>query len=357
MDVSRVLFDGGHPYAVQFEPDYPATRYVKPTHPLARQHAELAHLFPEQRVTITSWTADYRRALAVVEGDRMPGDLVLVNAESGNVERLMSRRPALEPSALAPMTPVAFAARDGATVHGYVTGDPARRPGAMVVLVHDGPHGVRDVWGFDAIGQLLASRGYQVLQVNFRGSGGYGSAYARRGFGAWGGLMQDDVTDADPLGRRGAESLIPTAFASWDRATAPTLRSWAWSARRARTAVRSPSAASTIWRRPPRVASTTYRLPGLRQTRERVGSAGLDSLSPARRAAAVDVPVLLAHGMEDGRSPPRQARRMRKALARAGNPADWVPLAGEGHEVRDPGKRADLYERVLGFLHSHAAPD
>ena len=152
VDVSRVLFDGGRPYAVQFEPDRPATRHLEPTRPLARLHAELARLFPAQRVTITSWTADYRRALAVVEGDRTPGDLVLVNAETGHVERLMSRRPGLEPSALAPMTPVALAARDGTTVHGYVTGHPTRRPGAMVVLVHDGPHGVRDVWGFDEVG-------------------------------------------------------------------------------------------------------------------------------------------------------------------------------------------------------------
>ncbi len=355
VDVSRVLFAGGRAYAAQFDAGYPTTEYIDTSHPLARQHAELARLFPGRRVTLTSWTADYARSLAVVEGDRMPGDLVLVDAVSGSVERLMGRRPGLEASVLAPMTPVEFRARDGATVHGYVTGEAGRRPGATVVLVHDGPHGARDTWGFHALGQLLASRGYQVLQVNFRGSGGYGEPYARRGFGEWGGVMQDDLTDATRwaveagIADPDAICILGAGYGAYAAVMGVVRNPRTYRCAVGIGGVYDLEAAA-------KVPEYSYRFPGLRQTRDRAGSSGLAARSPVHHAALIDAPVFLAHGTDDGRSPVRQSRRMQRILRRAGKVVEFLPLEGQGHEIRNREMRRGLYERVLRFLRTHAEP-
>jgi len=147
--------------------------------------------------------------ILVVEDEAALLTLLRYNLEKGGFEvgeavdgeeallMVDERRPDLTREMLAPMNPVEIQVRDGDTVYGYVTSpETAEKPGRMVVMVHGGPHGIRDFWGFNTQVQLLASRGYHVLNVNVRGSGGYGRSYMRKGFGEWGALMQDDVTDA-----------------------------------------------------------------------------------------------------------------------------------------------------------------
>ena len=198
LDITTVWIDNDdRPWAVRFDHHFPAYQYLNPAHSLAQQHAVLARMYPDDTMAITSSTRDYKVSVALISGDRQPGRFVLLNVDGRNVEHLASRYPNLPAEHLAPMAPVEFQVRDGATVYGYVTSaEKTPRPGPMVVVVHGGPHGIRDYWGFDPIVQLLANRGYHVLQVNFRGSGGYGHTYMSRGFGEWGGLMQDDVSDA-----------------------------------------------------------------------------------------------------------------------------------------------------------------
>src|SRR5690606_2889736 len=104
----------------------------------------------------------------------------------------------IKPEQMSEMTPISFTARDGTRVHGYLT-VPQGSNGYDLPLIlhpHGGPHGVRDMWGFNPEVQFLANRGYAVLQVNFRGSGGYGTAFERKGYRNWGTTMIDDMTDA-----------------------------------------------------------------------------------------------------------------------------------------------------------------
>jgi dipeptidyl aminopeptidase/acylaminoacyl peptidase len=103
----------------------------------------------------------------------------------------------LDPARLSPRKPIRYTVRDGLVIHGYLTLPPGS-PGKKLPLIvhpHGGPFGVRDRWGFDPDAQFLASRGYAVLQPNFRGSGGYGREFINKGRHQWGRQMQDDLTD------------------------------------------------------------------------------------------------------------------------------------------------------------------
>jgi dipeptidyl aminopeptidase/acylaminoacyl peptidase len=156
--------------------------------------------FPGQSIHVASISRDEKRFVLLTSSDRDPGTYYLIDTrgEGLRAQPLSGVRPAIKPEAMSPMEPIQFSARDGLTIHGYLT-----KPGGVVnahtpllVMPHGGPIGLRDSWGFDNEVQFLANRGYAVLQVNFRGSRGYGPAFLQAGFKEWGGKMQDDLTDA-----------------------------------------------------------------------------------------------------------------------------------------------------------------
>lgn len=151
-------------------------------------------------VSIGSISDDEKRFLFRVSSDRDPGAYFLgdLRGEGLRVQPINAVRPAIKPELMSPMEPIKFTARDGMVIHGYLTKPRgfANNKTPLLVNPHGGPFGPRDSWGFNPEVQFLANRGYAVLQVNFRGSGGYGVAFTQAGFGEWGGKMQDDLTDA-----------------------------------------------------------------------------------------------------------------------------------------------------------------
>ena len=186
-------------FAVRSEPGRPAVTLLDKSAPEAKLLVSLLQQFGGEDVTITSSTRDGKKAIVLAQGDTDPGAFYLYDADKKKVGFLLARRPWIKPEQMAPMEPFEFAARDGLKIHGYLT-RPAGKADAknlpLVVFVHGGPYEVRDDWEFDPYVQALASRGYAVLQVNFRGSGGYFYPFVQAGFREWGGKMQDDVTDA-----------------------------------------------------------------------------------------------------------------------------------------------------------------
>lgn len=156
----------------------------------------LAANFPDQLVRLTSFTRDGNLAVVRVSSDRNPGDFYLFDLSQKQARYLFSARRWLSPKQMRPMQPIVVTARDGVTLHGFLTEPEGKGPFPMVVLPHGGPHGLSDSWNFDEEVQLLAHHGYAVLQVNYRGSGGYGDAFQLLGFRQWGLSMQDDLTDA-----------------------------------------------------------------------------------------------------------------------------------------------------------------
>ncbi|MBI2496535.1 MAG: S9 family peptidase [Opitutae bacterium] len=165
---------------------------------MGRLHASLQATFPDQLVELVDSSLDENVLLFIVHSDRDPGTYYLWNREKPGLLALGKVLPRIDPKQMAERTPISYTARDGLRIHGYLTrppGDKGKRL-PMILLPHGGPYGPRDSWSFDSEAQFLANRGYVVLQVNFRGSGGYGYEFQQAGRKQWGGKMQDDLTDA-----------------------------------------------------------------------------------------------------------------------------------------------------------------
>ena len=358
VDVTSLMTDSRNiPYAVRFDHHYPAVQYLDERHPLAVQHAAIAKMYPDDTVEFLSTTRDHRLTVARISGDRRPGDYVLVDLDTRKIAPLAQTRPELKPDMLSPMGPVEFQVRDGDTVYGYLTSAPnAPKPGPMVVVVHGGPHGIRDYWGYNTEVQLLASRGYHVLSVNFRGSGGYGREYLRKGFGEWGALMQDDVTDA-------TRWAIESGIADPDRicifgasyggysalmgvAREPDLYRCAIGMAGVYDLSRMETAGDVRGMRGG-IAYLRRILDGAQHKPER---------SPVNLADRIKAAVLLMHGGSDRRAPPQHARRMRDALTQAGNPPEWGFEGRQGHGVVGDDPALETYERIFAFLAKHTAP-
>ncbi len=146
---------------------------------------------------ITSTSEDEKIFVVVATSDREPGTYYLLNLRHPALMMIGKINSRINPAEMRPMEPVTYPARDGLTLHGYLTrpAGSAGRPVPLIIHPHGGPYGPRDDWGFNPDVQLLANRGYAVLQINFRGSGGYGYSFEKAGYKEWGGKMQDDLTD------------------------------------------------------------------------------------------------------------------------------------------------------------------
>ncbi len=199
-DITLVpTFDELDAFAIRTMPGRPAVTLLDRNAPEAAVLVAMMKQFPGEDIVFTSASHDGKKVVFLADADTDPGVYYLYDADRKKLTQLYENRPWIKPEQMASMEPIALKARDGLGLHGYLT-RPAGRSGAkqlpMVVLVHGGPYGIHDRWRFDPEVQLFASRGYAVLQVNYRGSGGYGDAFLRAGYREWGGKMQDDVTDA-----------------------------------------------------------------------------------------------------------------------------------------------------------------
>jgi dipeptidyl aminopeptidase/acylaminoacyl peptidase len=169
--------------------------------------AKLENTFAGCDVRVTSWSDDESVALIFAAHDREPGVYYVLDKKDGSLVQFRRARD-LDPARLSPRRPFRYTARDGLEIHGYLTlplsagSWPKDQPPKvakrlpLVIHPHGGPFGVRDYWGYDTDAQFLASRGYAVLQPNYRGSGGYGREFINKGRHQWGRAMQDDLTDA-----------------------------------------------------------------------------------------------------------------------------------------------------------------
>lgn len=351
--VLRSPIDGGV-IAVRYFDGTHKLRYVVPDDPFARELRKLERAFPGAMVMPTSFTAGGGKGVYRVSSDVNSGDFYLVDHASGKAHFIAASNEALDPAAMVPMRAFRFKARDGLELEGFLTVPSSRAAGEggpLVVMPHGGPKGVFDRWGFDREVQMLASRGYAVLQVNFRGSGNYGASFRNLGDGQWGRKMQDDLTDAtrwaiaEGVATPGRICLYGASYGAY--ASMMGL-------------VREPGLYACgignvgIYDLPKvfREEATNNRYASVTLT-EMMGRGDLGEISPNRLASQVKAPVLLGAGSRDIVAPPEHTRIMRRALERAGVPVEAVIYDGEAHGNFLPDNRLDWANRVLSHLDRH----
>ena len=328
--------------------------WLAPDDPAAKLHAALQRAFKDQNVWITSATDDGHLAIVFVSSDVNTGDYYLFDTKTMRADFLRATRVWIDPRQMRPRKPIELAARDGLKLHGYLTQPAGEGPHPLVVLPHGGPHGIRDYWEFDWEAQLLASRGYAVLQLNFRGSGGYGMEFQSAGYRQWGASMQDDLTDA-------------TRWAIDQKITEPNRICIFGGSYGGYAALMGAAREPDLYRCVVGYAGvydlelmlSSADVPDSRSGRAYLSKALGDDLadlrarSPVNHAQHIKAPVLLVHGAKDWRADYEQATRMKDALEKHKKSFEWIPLSREGHGVYDEETRREVYERILAFLDKH----
>lgn len=257
-----------------------------------------------------------------------------------------------------------ISARDGRDLPVWVTKNPANKgPLPAVVLVHGGPWVRGAEWGWRAEAQFLASRGYVVIEPEFRGSTGYGEAHMKAGFRQWGQTMQDDVADALRWAQKQGLASDKACIAGASYGGYSTLMGLVRDPGLYRCGVAWVAVADldllvngSIWVDDDSDLVRKYRMSEL-VADGKADAAMIQANSPVHQAARIKAPLLLAFGEEDRRVPLAHGQRLREALTAAGNPPEWVTYAGEGHGFVAMKNRIDFEQRMEAFLAKHLGPN
>ena len=304
-------------------------------------------------------------ALVFSYSDRDPGRYVVYRAEKGQWQDVGRERTDVDPRAMASTDFERIQARDGRDLPVWLTqpaGGKPEKPRPAVVLVHGGPWVRGRYWQWEPHAQFLASRGYVVIEPEFRGSAGFGAAHLEAGFKQWGRAMQDDVSDAlawavkkglvdpDRVCIAGASYGGYAALMGVTRGTSEFRCAVAW------VAVTDPRLLFE-WslQSETHEEARVYGLPAMIGD-PKTDSAALAAVAPVELADKIKVPVLLAFGGGDNRVPFKHGTRMRDALVAAGQKPEWVVYKDEGHGWLRVENRIDFAQRMEAFLAQHLAP-
>jgi dipeptidyl aminopeptidase/acylaminoacyl peptidase len=318
--------------------------------------------FKTDRVRLESWSEDRKkiviRADSPIEGE----GYALVDMATKQAHWLGARYQKLTPADISPVQAVHFKATDGLELSGYLTvpaGAQARNL-PLVVFPHGGP-AARDTPGFDWWAQAMASHGYAVLQVNFRGSDGYGWSFLEAGFGEWGRKMQTDLSDGvrylagqgiiDPK----RVCIVGASYGGYAALAGAALDTGVY---RCAVSVAGLSDLQrfVVWSKNQNGAGAVRwwtRFMGAEAMRD----PALTQISPAAHVDRVAVPVLLIHGKDDTVVPLEQSRIMADALQKAGKPVELVVQDGADHWLSRGDTRLQTLEATMAFLEKHNPPN
>ncbi len=312
----------------------------------------------DRRFTLVDFADDPRKMIVRTESAGDAGSYVFIDFSTGDTVPVAVDYPDLPTSWITEKTPITYKASDGLEIHGYLTLPPGKPAKALplIVLPHGGPQ-ARDYIGFDPEPQAFASRGYAVLQPNFRGSTGYGPAFRDAGNGEWGRKMQSDLTDGiAELARRGIVdarrvAIYGASYGGYAALAGATLD-----------------------------PAGTYRcavsIAGVSDLREMIASESenyntgesayikalktelgdpktYDDVSPAKRAARASCPVMMIHGTDDSVVPIDQSQRMERALKAAGKDCRLITYKGQDHwETLGP-LRVSMFSAAMAFIQNY----
>ena len=316
------------------------------------------------RITCSRCSSDDITALIYSWSDRDPGQYTVYRGSDKKWMKVSDVRPDLNPRSMASTSFDRVRMRDGLEIPVWVTqaAGPAATPRPAVVLVHGGPWVRGRSWQWDANAQFLASRGYVVIEPEFRGSRGYGQRLYRAGWRQWGGTMQDDLVDALQwaVGKGWVDKnrvcIAGASYGGYATLMGLVKHPGQWQCGVAWMAVTDPRL----------LFKWSYVSDQSDEAREHdlpsmIGDPvadrdKLEAATPLLHAKAIKAPVLMAVGVEDRRVPLEHGQRMRAALTEAGNPPLWLAYPDEGHGFFLPANRVDFMRQMEGFLAKHLAP-
>ena len=327
---------------------------------LAAHQSGLNTAFGAMPITLVDWSEDRNRVIVRTESGASTPVYYLVDMNTRSANPVRYAYPELAGSPLTERQLITYTARDGVQIPAYLAKPDGEGPHPYVVLVHGGP-GARDTGGFDPFAHMLASRGYGVIQPQFRGSSGFGAPWTNAGWGEWGlGLMQDDVSDAVAyLREHGLADEICIMGASYGGYAAlagasftPDLYDCAISINGVSDTADFISYVEDRYGDVSQPASY-WRLAIGGQNTQNVPSDLLQANSPEHHVEAIHIPVLLLHGEDDTVVPVRQSRAMNRRLRRADKDVRFVELDGGDHWMMEYQTRLEVMEEVEAFLAHH----
>jgi dienelactone hydrolase len=315
----------------------------------AERHAAIDKLLPGAINNIEGGSIDGKWLLVNSQSDVEPPSTYLFDTTSRALRLVGHHYPELEDLPLAPMQALIYRARDGQPIPAYLTRPAASSTGPLpaIVLPHGGPE-TRVHRAFDPLVQFLVAQGYVVLQMNFRGSLGYGAGFAAAGAGQWGGIIHNDITDgarwlveqgiADPA----RMCIVGQSFGGYAALLGATRESQWYSC------AASYAAPTDLLA----LAQYVQRAPGALLWKERLGedSRALWQMSPLARVATVEAPVMLMHGRLDPVVPVSHAKRFARALRKANKSHRYLERADCDHDLTVDSCRVLFFSELRSFL-------
>lgn len=357
-DLDPIIYDESKQKVVgiQYESDRRRFHWLDAEMQEIHRRMELA--LPDTVHAPVQFAEDGSKIIFYSYSDRDPGVYYVYDRKRQKVSELAVIKPKIDPGQMAPMKPVTFKARDGLVLHGYLTLPVGRDAKNLPLIInpHGGPYGPRDRWGYNPEVQFFANRGFAVLQINFRGSGGYGAWFEAAGYKKWGLEMQNDLSDgvkwAVDQGLADPKRVVIAGASYGGYATMAGL-------------VYTPElycaginyvGVVDINNLIPK-AQPADRMYGMHT---RLGDPGdsadkkrLHDTSPVNFADRIRAPLLMAYGKNDPRVRIDQAYDIERALKRAGVPFELIIEQEEGHGFRMEEKKIAFYTKVDAFLKQH----
>ena len=360
-DAGNAIYDASKQKIVAISYDADRTRFHWLDAEMQQIDKQLMASLPDTVHVPRQFAKDGSKIIYFSSSDRDPGVYYLYERKTQKLNELAVIKPGIDPEKMSPMKPVQFPARDGLPIHAYLTlpKNRAAKNLPLVIHPHGGPFGIRDEWGYRDEVQLYANRGYAVLQVNYRGSGGYGRAFEQAGFKKWGLEMQNDLSDgvgwaiaqgiADP-----ARVVISGAsYGGYAAMAGLTFTPELYCAGINYVGVTDIDLLIPREAPPDRMYWRNTRLGALADSADRKR---IHDTSPVHFADRINAPVLMAYGKNDPRVHIDHGFDMERALKKAGKTHEMIIEGDEGHGFRLEEKRIAFFTRVDAFLKKYVPP-
>ncbi len=319
-------------------------------------HKGLLKAFPEHNVEFFSSNKDGSLMIVRVSSDKNPGDFYLYNTSTNGADYIASKKSWLKPEDMASKEPIEFQTRDKTNIHGYLTlpNNDKNTKHPLVVYVHGGPYKVQDTWRYEDTVQMLANNGYAVLQVNYRGSGGYGLDFEEIAYQKGGTLIQNDIIDGTkwalklPYIDNDKVCIMGWSFGGYSATMAPLIEPGLF---------KCSIAAAGPYNLELQASEADYtEVDSVNAQAKKIYGSDpklLKQNSPITHIKNLKTPIFVVHGGKDKRVPDEHAFQLKEALDDLDLPYQWMFKEKEGHGFTNPENVEEFYQQTLAFLKKH----